>query len=535
MQAKKLITRRPTKQAVTYSNPDWLSPFFTTAANIDVTPKNAMTCVTVKACVGKIAKTIASLSLMVYSELPQGGKIKVRKHPVSNCFNVSPDGIIDAFLWREYVVEQLCLYGNSFAEIEPFGNGTYCIHPLPADTVEVKRLQDGVFYKIRGDTSGKLCPQNRILHFALSGDGLVGSSPVRQCKDAIGLLMAMDKFSSKFYQNGMTTSGILEHPAELSPQARDNLRASMTSSYTGDNAHKLMILDEGMKYTPNSVNPEQAQMVNARRMAIQEICRIWDMDPAMIGEHSESHYNNVEQQITNYAVHCIRPMAIRIESEINRKLFNNQEEFFVLHDMNSLLRADPLVRAQIAQITIPLGAKTVNEYRAEEGYNPIDESTNDIDEDVPPAIGDEPPKGTAPIANEDTPDQVSSSETKQAASETKQAAVDLFVHEISRLLRRETEFASKAALKPEQFLEAIENFTVKQQEIAEQNLKPAMILLKTLGIEAGEIPNLIVNSAKNELFDVAGAVTKEGLPLAIETWSEKRKEILQDIKKRLSL
>ena len=100
-----------------------------------------------------------------------------------------------------------------------------------------------------------------VLHIpGLGFDGLVGYSPIAMAKNAIGMAIACEEFGSKFFANGASPSGVLEHPGILKDPVR--VRDSWNAAYGGSaNSHKVAVLEEGMKYTPISISPNEAQFL----------------------------------------------------------------------------------------------------------------------------------------------------------------------------------------------------------------------------------------------------------------------------------
>lgn len=109
-----------------------------------------------------------------------------------------------------------------------------------------------------------------VLHIpGLGFDGLVGYSPIAIAKNAIGMAIACEEYGAKFFVNGATPGGILEHPGTVKDPQR--VRESWTSAFGGSsNANKVAVLEEGMKYTPLSISPEQAQFLETRKFQINE-------------------------------------------------------------------------------------------------------------------------------------------------------------------------------------------------------------------------------------------------------------------------
>ena len=97
------------------------------------------------------------------------------------------------------------------------------------------------------------------------------------------------------FANGAAPSGVLEHPGTIKDPSR--VRESWQQTFGGShNSNKIAVLEEGMKYTPISISPEQAQFLETRKFQINEIARIFRVPPHMVGDLEKSSFSNIEQQ-----------------------------------------------------------------------------------------------------------------------------------------------------------------------------------------------------------------------------------------------
>ena len=181
-----------------------------------------------------------------------------------------------------------------------------------------------------------------VLHIpGLGFDGLVGYSPIAMAKNAIGMAIACEEYGAKFFANGATPGGILEHPGTVKDPSR--VRDSWNAAFGGSgNANKVAVLEEGMKYTPISISPEQAQFLETRKFQIDEIARIFRVPPHMVGDLDKSSFNNIEQQSLEFVKYTLEPWIMRWEQSINRALLSETEKssYFVRFNVEGLLRGD---------------------------------------------------------------------------------------------------------------------------------------------------------------------------------------------------
>ena len=323
-----------------------------------VTERSAMQMTAVYCCVRILSEAVASLPLQFYRYTEDGGKEKAVDHPLYFLLHDEPNPEMTSFIFRETLMTHLLLFGNSFAQIIRNGKGeVVALYPLMPDRMKVDRDENGKIYyeytvndsdDVSGrkgtDKAGRIVKLEAydVLHIpGLGFDGLVGYSPIAMAKNAIGLAMATEEYGSKFFANGAAPSGVLEHPGTIKDPAR--VRESWQSTFGGSgNSNKIAVLEEGMKYTPISISPEQAQFLETRKFQIDEIARIFRVPPHMIGDLEKSSFNNIEQQSLEFVKYTLDPWVSRWEQAMSRALLRPDEKkvYFFKFNVDGLLRGD---------------------------------------------------------------------------------------------------------------------------------------------------------------------------------------------------
>ena len=246
----------------------------------------------------------------------------------------------------------LLLWGNAYAQIIRNGKGEIiALYPLMPNRMMVDRDDKGQLY-YQYNTSKDDAPTmkgtmvnlkpSEVLHIpGLGFDGLVGYSPIAMAKNAIGMAIACEEYGARFFANGAAPSGVLEHPGTIKDPAR--LRESWTATFGGSsNANKVAVLEEGMKYTPISISPEQAQFLETRKFQINEIARIFRVPPHMVGDLEKSSFSNIEQQSLEFVKYTLDPWVVRWEQALQRTLLSEEEKktLFFKFNVEGLLRGD---------------------------------------------------------------------------------------------------------------------------------------------------------------------------------------------------
>ena len=212
-----------------------------------------------------------------------------------------------------------------------------------------------------------------MLHIpGLGFDGLVGYSPIAMAKNAIGMAIACEEYGAKFFANGAAPGGVLEHPGTIKDPQR--VRESWQSTFGGSgNANKIAVLEEGMKYTPIGISPEQAQFLETRKFQINEIARIFRVPPHMVGDLEKSSFSNIEQQSLEFVKYTLDPWVIRWEQSIQRSLLSKDEKavYFVKFNLEGLLRGDYQSRMNGYAIGRQNGWMSANDIRELENLDRI--------------------------------------------------------------------------------------------------------------------------------------------------------------------
>ncbi len=317
-----------------------------------VTERSAMQMTAVYSCVRILAEAIAGLPLQLYRYTDSGSKEKAIDHPLYPILHDEPNPEMTSFIFRETLMTHLLLWGNAYAQIMRNGKGeVVALYPLMPNRMTVDRDEHGrlsyAYLKQSDDGSDRkegtviLTPYD-VLHIpGLDFDGLVGYSPIAMARNALGLTMSSEEYGSKFFEHGATPSGVLEHPGVIKNPER--LRDSWQSTFGGSgNANKVAVLEEGMKYTPISISPEQAQFLETRKFQIDEIAGIFRVPPHMVGDLEKSSFSNIEQQSLEFVKYTLDPWVCRWEQAMNRSLLNESEKknYFVKFNVDGLLRGD---------------------------------------------------------------------------------------------------------------------------------------------------------------------------------------------------
>jgi HK97 family phage portal protein len=342
-----------------------------------VTEENALRTSAVYACVKVISESIASLPLSLMQET-DGVKTRARGHPLYGVLHDLANEETTSLNFREAMLASLLLWGNAYAEIERDRVGHVCgLWFLSPSRTEVGR--DAVTGNIRylyTDDNGRQREFKRrdvfhIIGFSL--DGMKGISPIRQAAQTIGLSMATEEYGARFFSNGARPGGVLETPGVVKDP--DRLKATWNSQFQGVNrSHKIVVLEEGVKYHTIGIPPDEAQFLETRKFQLSEICRIFRVPPHMIADLDRATFSNIEHQAIEFVQHTLRPWIVRYEQAIFKCLLRKEERgsYYARFNVDGLLRGDYQSRMQGYAIGRQNGWLSANDIRELEDMNPIE-------------------------------------------------------------------------------------------------------------------------------------------------------------------
>jgi len=351
----------------------WNFLFGGTPAGKMVNEITAMQTSAVYACVRILAEAVASLPLHVYQRQPDGGKAVDYEHPLYRLLHDEPNDEMTSFVWRETLMSHLLLWGNAYAQIVRDGRGyPIALYPLLPDRMTVDRATNGrLTYHYKSDRDVIQFRKENVLHIpGLGFDGLIGYSPIAMAKNAVGMSIATEEYGSKFFANGATPGGILEHPGTIKDIKR--VKESWAAGYQGVvNAHKVVILEEGMKFHQITIPPEQAQFLETRKYQIGEIARIFRVPPHMVGDLDRSSFSNIEQQSFEFLIYTLDPWVVRWEQSLQQSLLLPGEKATtcIKFNVDGLLRGDFQTRMAGYSTGIQNGFLCINDVRALEDMN----------------------------------------------------------------------------------------------------------------------------------------------------------------------
>lgn len=361
-----------------------VQPFMLSSAPGDVGPNNAAEIADAYACVRALADAAAALPLHVYRRT-EAGRARADGRTAELLRRPAPAASTATLIGQ--MVAHLNLWGNAYIGKYRDGEGQIAqLGLLAPDRVSVEVRSGEPVYTVSHATG----PQTRhgtgdVIHVrALSTDGVVGLSPVRQARVQLGLSRSLTEHATAFWRNDARPSGIVKLGAGHASQEQINsLRDAWQAGHQGRHANRIAVLTGEVSYEPVAMPLDDAQFLQQRKLAATETARVFRVPPWIIGAEDGGSlvYSNVEQQSLQFVTYALRPWLTLIEQAISNDRDLCPGGLFAEFLIDGLLRADAKTRAEVfAKALDPTrGWMTRSEVRRLENLDPED------DEPAPPA------------------------------------------------------------------------------------------------------------------------------------------------------
>jgi HK97 family phage portal protein len=331
-------------------------------ADVAVTVDTSLRLSSVWACVRLLADTVSTLPLDVFRN---GEEIDLPP------LLATPAAGWSLTEWTYAAMVSLLLRGNAWGLITARSGPRLTPSQVelvnPDDIVAQVSPTGSVIYRYKGRAvdPGDLW---HVRAYVYPGSPL-GLSPISYAAETIGLGLATQRFGRQFFSEGASPSGVLSTGSTLTSDRAAQLKDAIKGVSTGKR-DPLVIAGADAKWQPISINPEESQFVESRKLGVSEIARTFGVPPEMIGGEAGNSltYANVESQGIHFAQYSILPWAIKLENAIGQLLPRGQSVKF---NLDGLRRADTLSRYQAHQIALQSGFMTVDEVRALEDLAPL--------------------------------------------------------------------------------------------------------------------------------------------------------------------
>jgi HK97 family phage portal protein len=341
-----------------------------------VTVNSALQLSTVCACVRLISETLSTLPVNVLRESASGAKVPDAAHNLYYLLHTQPNASMTAVVFWQIYVASLLLKGAAYAEKHYAGSVLIAIEFLQPENVSWERLSDGsvLWYYCDPVTREVRIITEQCMWYTpfFTLDGFTPMSPISMGVNVFGGAMAADKASAETFVNGMKSSGMVMVDAVLKPAQRDEIRAHV-KKVTAEGG--VFVFEKGADYKQLTMNPQDAELLATRSFNVEEICRWFRVDPALVahGGKDSNWGTGLEEKMLWLVTLTLRPLAVRIEQGIRKDLLLPAERRAMSAEFNfeGLLRGNTTARSAFYTAMTGNGIMTSDECRVKENLQPM--------------------------------------------------------------------------------------------------------------------------------------------------------------------
>ena len=352
--------------------------------NIEVKLDSVLTYSAVFACVTLIASDIGKLRI----RLVQQGKNGIWSETTSPAFSPvlrKPNRYQTRIKFIEQWIVSKLIHGNVYALKERDNRGVVvALYVLDPNRVKPLVAPDGdVFYELsRDDLSGihensVVVPASEIIHDTMVAlhHPLVGVSPIYACGLAATQGLSIQKNSAVFFSNGSRPGGVLTAPGHIEEDTAKRIKAHWEENYSGENAGRVAVLGDGLKYEAMTIRPADAQLIEQLRWSGETVCSCYHVPPYMVGIGPSPTYNNIEALNAQYYAQCLQALIESLELCLDEGLGLGPgagNAYGTEFDLDGLLRMDTATQYKAIADAIGGGFMAPNEGRAKLDLPPLD-------------------------------------------------------------------------------------------------------------------------------------------------------------------
>ena len=368
----KLFEERAISYQTVFEAGDDLS--FGNLSDTNINSKTAFQVNAVFSAVSLIAATVSTLPMDCFVRF-DGQRRPFRPRPE---WIEKPDIALPRTAFWNSAIVSLLLEGNLFVRIFSNREGRIAnLVVLNPQTVTVKRNSNGTLrFQVEGEERALTQEEVVFIPDVLRPGTVRGVSRVEALRENMGLAMALQNFASTFFGQGTNLGGVIEFPGNLTAEQADNLRNSFDAKHRGwRRGHRTGILSGGATFKPTQVDPESSQAIEARRLAVEDIARAFNIPANMLNIPGTTTYASVEQNNLQFITHTVRPIVQKLEDAFSPLMARTPggENAFLRFNLDGLARADLNTRMSAYSTGLQAGFLTINDVRRLEDLSDIED------------------------------------------------------------------------------------------------------------------------------------------------------------------
>ena len=340
-----------------------------------LTHDQALSLSAVWGCVQYISQSLAGAEVKVLDVEDDGTRADSSGDRMYQLLNLRPNPDVTAMAFKEGLVSQTLIFGDGYAEIRRDAAGRpFELYSLPSINVTPARTAELMEYVYAPPSGGQrvIRGANMIHLRGLSLYSFLGESVVTRAARSIAIAKAQDEFALAYYANSTVLGGVLTRTGPMDKATLDALKENFEASRKGaQQSHKALLLPSGVSWTPIETDAMKSQAVEGRQHSVVDICRFFGVPPPLVGDLGRATWSNLESLYIQVVRDCLGPWANRFSQEVEWKCFGDKSSKWIEIDLKPLTRGDAKSRAEANQVLRRNGIINANEWRSDEGMDPI--------------------------------------------------------------------------------------------------------------------------------------------------------------------
>jgi HK97 family phage portal protein len=348
--------------------------------NLEQTTETILTNAAVYACLERISSDIAKCRLRLVEQDANGIWNEIESPAFSPVLR-KPNSWQNRIQFIENWVLSKLASGNAYALKGRDGRGLVVgMHVLDPIGVRVLVTPSGdIYYDLTRDNLSGIeehivVPASEIIHdmCTIKYHPLCGVPPLLAAAGPATQGLNIQTTSSKFFKNNATPGGVLSAPGEIKEATAKRLKEYWQTEFSGDNAGKIAVLGDGLKFDPMTATAESSQLAEQLGLSAKLVAAAFGIPGYMVGVEPPPSYNNIEALNQQYYSQCLQKYFEAIELCLDEGLGLVDAGYGSEFDLDNLLRMDTAAMVKTEADAVGAGIKTPNEARKRLNLGPIE-------------------------------------------------------------------------------------------------------------------------------------------------------------------
>lgn len=334
--------------------------------NESISKEQALNVPAFAACVNKITETFSTIPIRLYKS--DGDKLEeIMDDPRTRLINADTGDTLDGIQFKRAICRDYLLGKGGFAYINRTGNTIISIHYVKENEISFRFNSDPIFKIYMISVYGiDYEPFDFIKILRNTEDGRSGKSVISENSEVLSVAYHTIKYEKILVKTGGNKKGFITSENKLTDSAIKKLKEAWRKLYR-NNTENVVILNEGLNFKESSNTSVEMQLNENKKTNSDEICKIFNIPPAMISG------NATEQDNTNFVQYCLNPILEEFVCALNRELLLESEkgQYFFAADTSELTKGDVKKRFDAYEIAGKNGFMQIDEIRMKENLPPL--------------------------------------------------------------------------------------------------------------------------------------------------------------------